>query len=64
MRMEETGGTEMLLRLTPAMWSYIPEDVILICCALRTSRRDVCYYRVAYSWVTWVTGEMASRCGR
>jgi len=31
--MEEIGGTEILLPLTPATWCYIPEDVILICCA-------------------------------
>jgi len=53
LRMKETGGTEMLLPLTPATWCYIPEDVILICRALRTSRRDTCYYKVAYSWVTY-----------
>jgi len=53
LRMEETGGTEMLLPLTPATWCYIPENVILICCALQTSRRDTCYYRVAYSWVIY-----------
>ena len=62
MRMEETVGTEMLVPLNPTTWCYIPEDVFLICCALRTLRRDTCY--TEWHILGLHTGEMASRCGR